>query len=42
MPFKGKQDADVRLSASAVAVGHSFKPACQKPGCATQAGSAYT
>ena len=42
MPFKGKQDADVRLSASAVAVGHSFKPACQKPGCATQAGLSYT
>jgi len=42
MPFKGKQDADVRLSAPAVAVGHSFEPACQKPSCATPADSAYT
>jgi len=41
-PYCGHLDAQRQLSAPAVAVGHSFKPACQKSGCATAADSAYT
>ena len=41
-PYCGHLDAQRKLSAPAVAVGHSFEPACQKPGCATQAGLSYT
>jgi putative FmdB family regulatory protein len=41
-PYCGYLDAQKQLSAPAVAVGHSFEPACQKPGCATPADSTYT
>ena len=41
-PYCGYLDAQKQLSAPAVAVGHSFEPACQKSGCATPADSAYT
>lgn len=41
-PYCGHLDAQRQLSAPAVAVGNSFEPACQKPGCATPVGSANT
>ena len=41
-PYCGHLDAQRQLSAPPVAIGHSFEPACQKPDCATPAGSAYT
>lgn len=41
-PHCGHLDAQRQLSAPAVAVGHSFEPAYQKPGCATPVGSPHT
>ena len=41
-PHCGHLDAQRQLSAPAVAVGHSFEPSYQKPGCATPVGSANT